>query len=80
MKITQRNNDVHYASSFLGDGSHFGGSSSSLDTIVPINHENLQLLLYPSSTTLQSNGSIYNASFMTSPSYDIEVLNDIAEV
>jgi len=41
------------------------GSCSSLD----INHENPQLRPYPSSTTLHSNGSLYNASFMTSPSY-----------
>ena len=34
----------------------------------PINHESPQLVPYPSSTALQSNGSIYNASFMTSPS------------
>jgi len=64
--------------------SHVWGSSSSLNTIRPINHENPQLLPYPSSTTLQSNGSVYNASFMTSPSYgslvDSEVLNDIAGV
>lgn len=65
----------------LGDDSHFG--SSSLDTIVPINLGNPQLLPYPSSSgTIQSNGSIYNTSFMTSPSHDsgslIEVLNDIA--
>ena len=59
------------------------GSSSSLDTIrpgdstsssetirPPINHENPQLLPYSSSTTLQSNGSVFNASYMTSPSYD----------
>ena len=37
---------------------------------LPINHENLQLRQYPSSTALQSNGSVYNASFVTSPSYD----------
>jgi hypothetical protein len=69
-------------SSSLGDDSHIGGSSSSLDTIVPINHENPQLCPYPSSITLQSNGSIYNASFMTSPTYDslIEVLNEVVEV
>ena len=67
----------------LGD-SDIGSSSSSLDTIVPINHENPQLLPYPSSISLPSNGSIYGASFMTSPTYDSleEVLpvNDIAEV
>ena len=51
----------------LEDGS---SSSSSLDTIGPINHENPQLRPYPSSTTLQSNGSVYNASFVTSPSHD----------
>ncbi|KAI0270904.1 hypothetical protein BGY98DRAFT_1100574 [Russula aff. rugulosa BPL654] len=70
------------SSSSLGD-SHIGGSSSSLDTIrPPINRENSQLLPYPSSITLQSNGSIYNASFMTSPSFDslIEVSNDIEEI
>ena len=71
----------------LGDDSLVGGpshgSSSSLDTIKPpINHENPQLFPYPSSTTLQSNGSIYNASFMTSPSCDtfFEVRNYNAEV
>jgi hypothetical protein len=48
----------------------------------PINHENPQLLPYPSSTALQSNGDLCNASFMTSPSDNsfIEVPNDIAEV
>ena len=59
------------------------GSSSSLDTIRPhITHENPQLFPYSSSTTLLSNGSIYNASFMTSPSDDsfFEVRNYIAEV
>ena len=62
--------------------SHIWGSSSSSDTIVPINRENPQLLPYPSSTALQSNGSVYNTSFMTSPSYGslVEVLDDIAEV
>ena len=80
----QRNDDWGFASctTILGDDSLIGGSSSSLDTIrPPINHENPQLLPYPSSTTLQSNGSIYNASFMTSPSDDsfIEVPNYIAE-
>ena len=63
--------------------SHVWGSNSSLDTIRPINRENPQLRPYPSSTALQSNGSVYNASFMTSSSYDdslIEVMNDIAEV
>ena len=67
----------------LGDDSLIGGSSTSLDTIMPPNnHENPQLLPYPSSTTLHSNGSIYNASFMTSPSYDtfFEVPNYVAEV
>jgi hypothetical protein len=67
----------------LGDDSLTGGSSTSLDTIrPPNNHENPQLLPYPSSTTLHSNGSIYNASFMTSPSYDtfFEVPNYVAEV
>jgi len=55
------------------------GSSSSLDTIgSPFNP---QLLPYPSATTLQSNTSLWNASFMTSPSYDssIEVRNYFAE-
>ncbi|KAI0270911.1 hypothetical protein BGY98DRAFT_1100578 [Russula aff. rugulosa BPL654] len=77
----QRNHYLRSASSLLGDRSYMGGSSSSLDTIVLINHENPQLLQYPSSTSLQSNGSMYNASFMTSPSYNslIEVTNDIAE-
>lgn len=62
--------------------SHIWGSSSSLDTIRPINHESPQLLPYPSSTTIQSNGSVYNASFMTSPSYDSlpEVSDGVAEV
>ncbi|KAI0276108.1 hypothetical protein BGY98DRAFT_737942 [Russula aff. rugulosa BPL654] len=66
----------------LGDNSHIGGSSSNLDTIrPPINHENPQLLPYPSSTVLQSNGNLCNASFMTSPSYDtfFEFPNYIAE-
>ena len=47
-----------------------------------IDHENPQLRPYPSFTTLQSNGCVYNASFMTSPSYDslIEVRSYIAEV
>jgi hypothetical protein len=40
-----------------------------LDTIgPPINRENSQLYPYPSSTALQSNGDLCNASFMTSPS------------
>ena len=67
--------------------SHIWGSSSSVDTIRPLirpnNHENPQLHPYPSSTTLYSNGSVYNDSLMTSPSYEdslIEVLDDIAEV
>ena len=58
-------------------------STSSLDTIRPhMDRENPPLHPYPSSTDLQSNGSLYNASFMTSPSYDslIEVLNDVTEV
>ena len=73
--ILQRNNGPSRI--FLSDDSHIGGSSSSLVTIRhPTNHE------YPSSTTLQSNGSVYNASFMTSPSYDssIEALSYFAEV
>ena len=48
--------------------SHIWGSSSSLDTIRSINHGNPQLLPYPSSTTLHSNGDICNMSYMTSPS------------
>ena len=78
-RANERDNDLP---SSLGDHSHIGSSSSSLDTIVPINHENPQLLQYPSSTALQSNGSIYGASFMTCPSYNslIEVPNDIVEV
>ena len=80
---TQRNNGLRSAPSSLSYNDH-RGSSSSLDTIRPINHENShwQLLPYPSSTTLPNNGSVYNASFMTSPSYGslMEVLNDIAEV
>jgi hypothetical protein len=58
------------------------GSSSSLDTIEPpINRENPQLLPYPSSNALQSNGDLCNASFMTSPSESslFEVPNDIAD-
>ena len=75
---TQRNNGLRSTSSSLGNDSR-GGSSSSLDTIRPIDP---QLLQYPSSTTLQSNGSVYNESYMTSPSYDslVEVPDDIAEV
>ncbi len=78
----QRNGGLYNASCFLDD-SLIGGSSSSSDTIrPPIDHENSQLLPYPSSTTLQSNGSVYNASFVTSPSYNssIEVRSFIAEV
>ena len=47
-----------------------------------IDHENPQLRPYPSSTALQSNGSVYNGSLMTSPSYDsvIEVRSYIAQV
>ena len=59
-------------------------STSTLDMIgPPIGSENPRLLAYPSWTDLQSNGSLYNASFMTSPSCDssfIEVLNDVTEV
>jgi hypothetical protein len=80
--LLQSDNGFRNALSFLGD-THSGGSSSSLNTIGPsINHENPQLFPYPSSTALQSNGDLCNASFMTSPSYDsfIEVLNDITEV
>ena len=57
-------------------------SSSSLDTIgPPINRENPQLLPYPSSTDLQSNGYICNASFVTTPSESslFEVPTDIAD-
>lgn len=62
---------VYAPSSFPGDDPHIGGSSSSLDTIgPPINRENPHLRPYPSSTNLQSNGSLRNASFMTSPDYD----------
>ena len=76
---THQRNDGSCAT-FLDDDSFTGGSSSSssLDTIGPaINHENPHLLPYPSSTTLQSNGGVCHASFMTSPSYDsfIEVLD-----
>jgi hypothetical protein len=74
---------LHNVSSFFGDDSQIGGSSSSLDTIgAPIDHGNPQLLPYPSSITLQSNGGVYNASLMTSPSFDsfFEVQNYIAEV
>jgi hypothetical protein len=58
--------------------SHIRGSS--LDTNVPIKHEKPQLRRYPSSITLHSNGSVYNASIMTSLSYDshIEVLNELS--
>ena len=68
----------------LGDDLFIGGSSSSLDTIRPpsINNENPRLFPYPSSTALQSNGSIYNASFITTPSYDtlFELWSNNAEV
>ena len=64
-----------------------GGPSSNLRRIgLPINHENLQLLPYPSSTAIQSNGDLGNASFMTSPSENspwnslIEVQNDADKV
>ena len=82
----QRNDGLYNAASrttVLGDDSLIGGSSSSLDTIgPPIDHENPQLRPYPSSTTIQSNGGLCGASFMTSPSYDsfIEVPDYIAEV
>ena len=67
----RRTDRIRSALSLLGDDSPIGGSSSNLDTIRPlINHENRQLLPYASSTDLQSNGSLYNASFMTSPSHD----------
>ena len=67
----------------LGNDPLFGGSSSSLDTIrPPINPQNPQLLPYPSSSTIQSNGSLCHASFMTTPSCDsfIKVPDYIAEV
>ena len=72
------------SATFLGDDSEslVGVSSSSLDTIrPPAKHENRQLLPYSSSSTLQSNGSLCNASFMTSVSHNssIEVPNYIAE-
>ena len=83
----QRNDSLNNAPStiILGNDSEslIGGSSSSLDTIKPpVKHENPQLLPYPSSTTLQSNGSLCNLSFMTSASHNssIEVTNYIAEV
>jgi hypothetical protein len=72
---TQRNNGWFYRNPLRmlrnassGDDSLIGGSSSSfLDTIrPPINHE----YPYPSSTALQSNGDLCNASFTTSPSDD----------
>ena len=60
----QRNDELRGTPSSLGANSHIGGSSSSLDSIwPPINDENPQLLPYRvSSTTLQSNESLYNAS------------------
>ena len=82
----QRNDDSCNASctTFLGDDPLIaGGSSSILDTIgPPINHEYPQLRPYSSSTTLQSNGGLCNASFMTTPSYisSIVVQNYVAEV
>jgi hypothetical protein len=68
--------------------SEYSTSISSPNTLLcmqcgpPINHKNPQPLPYPSSTALQSNGYLSNASFMTSPSYSsfTEVPNDIAEV
>ena len=71
----QRNDGLYNASCTTG-------SSSSLDTIgPPISCENPQLRPYPSFTTLQSNGDLYNASFVTSPSDNslIEVPNDIVD-
>ena len=73
---TQRNDGLRNTSctTFLGDDS-LGGSSSSLDTIrAPTNHTNHE---YSSSTTLQSNGSRCNVSFKTSASSDssFDVLN-----
>ena len=71
---------------FFGDDSHsVANSSSDTVTIGPLfDHENPQLLPYPSSTTIQSDGSQYNASLMTSPSYGsesfFEVRNYITEV
>ena len=84
----QRSNDSCIASnasrtSFLGDDPLIVGSSTTLDTIgPPVDQENPQLLPYPSSITLHSNGSRCNASFLTSPSYisSIAVQNHIAEV
>ena len=79
----QTNDSLRSTLSFLDDDSPIEGSSSNLDTIgPPVNHENLQHLPYPSSTTLPSNGGPCNISFMTSPSCDsfIEVTNDIAKV
>ena len=72
----QGNNVLHNAS--YGD-TLTGGPSSNLRRIgLPINYENLQLLPYPSSTAIQSNGDLGNASFTTSPSYNslIEVQSD----
>ena len=81
----QRHDSLYDASctTVLDNVSLIEGSSSSLDTIgPPIDHENPQLRPYPSSTTLQSNGGLCGASFMTSPSYDslIEVPDYLAEV
>ena len=74
----QRNNGLHDPSSFLGDDSQTEGSDSSLNTIQPpINREDPQLRPYPSSTgttSLQSNGSIRNTSFKTSPSYSSSIM------
>ena len=80
----QRSDSLPIASctSLFGDGSLIGGSSSSLETIgAPINHEDPQLLPYPSSTDVQSNGDICNASFMTSLSEGslFEVPTDIED-
>ena len=74
----------YYYPDYIDDDSLIGGSSSSSDTIgPPINHENPQLLPYPSSSTsLHIDEGPCDTSFMTSPSYDsfIEVPNYIAEV
>ncbi|KAI0272882.1 hypothetical protein BGY98DRAFT_149151 [Russula aff. rugulosa BPL654] len=61
---------VYAQSSFPGDESNMiGGSSSSSVTIgPPTNRDNPQLRPYSSSTDLHSNGSLCDASFVTSPS------------
>ena len=67
----------------VGSGRSGRSDFSDLDMIGHhINHENPQLLPYPSSSTLHSNGGLCNTSFMTSPSNSsfTEVPNCIAEV